>query len=101
MVEYEPDSELRDTEQVPVLEPGGVAAFIEREVLPHAPDAWVDATKTQVGFEVNMTGLFYKPQALRPLEVIRAKILALETETEGLVAEIIGGRSAIKDSGVP
>jgi hypothetical protein len=40
VVEYEPDSELRDTEQVPLLEEGGVEAFIRREVLPHAPDAW-------------------------------------------------------------
>ena len=90
VVEYEPDSELRDTEQVPLLEPGGIYAFIRREVLPHAPDAWVDAAKTQVGYEISFTRYFYKPQPLRPLAEIRADILALERETEGLLAEIVG-----------
>ena len=90
VVEYEPDSELRDTEQVPLLEPGGIEAFIRREVLPHAPDAWVDAAKTQVGYEISFTRYFYKPQPLRSLDAIRADILALERETEGLLAEIVG-----------
>ena len=90
VVEYEPDSELRDTEQVPLLEPGGIEAFIRREVLPHALDAWVDAAKTQVGYEISFTRYFYKPQPLRPLAEIRADILALERETEGLLAEIVG-----------
>lgn len=90
MVEYEPDSELRDTETVPLKEPGGVEAFIRREVLPHAPDAWVDAEKTQIGYEISFTRYFYKPQPLRSLEAIRADILALERETEGLMADIIG-----------
>ena len=90
VVEYEPDSELRDTEQVPLLEPGGIEAFIRREVLPHALDAWVDAAKTQVGYEISFTRYFYKPQPLRSLDAIRADILALERETEGLLAEIVG-----------
>ena len=90
VVEYEPDSDLRDTETVPLKEPGGIEAFIRREVLPHAPDAWIDQTKTVVGFEVSFTRYFYKPQPLRPLEAIRADILALERETEGLMADIIG-----------
>ena len=90
MVEYEPDSELRDTEQVPLQEPGGIEAFIRREVLPHAPDAWIDESKTGIGYEVSFTRYFYKPQPLRPLETIRADILALEKETEGLLARIVG-----------
>ena len=90
VVEYEPDSDLRDTETVPLKEPGGIEAFIRREVLPHAPDAWIDETKTVVGYEVSFTRYFYKPQSLRPLEAIRADILALERETEGLMADIIG-----------
>ncbi|MGI3899179.1 MAG: type I restriction-modification system subunit M [Janthinobacterium lividum] len=89
-VEYEPDGDLRDTETVPLQEPGGVEAFIRREVLPHAPDAWVDENKTAVGYEVSFTRYFYKPQPLRSLEAIRADILALERETEGLMADIIG-----------
>ena len=91
VVEYEPDSDLRDTEQVPLLEPGGVDAFIRREVLPHAADAWIDASSIKIGYEVSFTRYFYKPQPLRSLEEIRADILALEKETEGLLSEIVGG----------
>jgi type I restriction enzyme M protein len=90
VVEYEPDSDLRDTETVPLNEPGGIEAFIRREVLPHASDAWIDESKTAVGYEISFTRYFYKPQLLRPLDAIRADILALERETGGLMAEIIG-----------
>jgi type I restriction enzyme M protein len=89
VVEYEPDSELRDTEQVPLLEPGGVEAFIEREVLPYAADAWFDEDSIKIGYEISFTRYFYKPQPLRSLEEIRADILDLERETEGLLSEII------------
>jgi type I restriction enzyme M protein len=88
-VEYEPDSDLRDTEQVPLLEPGGVEAFIRREVLPHAPDAWIDESGIKTGYEISFTRYFYKAQPLRALEEIRADILALERETEGLLADIL------------
>ena len=91
VVEYEPDTELRDTEQIPLLEEGGIEAFIRREVLPHASDAWYDAESVKTGFEISFTRHFYKPQALRSLEDIRANILALEKETEGLLGEILGG----------
>jgi type I restriction enzyme M protein len=94
VVEYEPDSELRDTEQVPLLEDGGIETFIRREVLPHAPDAWVDESKMQVGYEISFTRYFYKPQPLRTLEEIKADILALEKETDGLLQEIIGKAAA-------
>jgi type I restriction enzyme M protein len=91
VVEYEPDPELRDSEQVPLMEPGGIEAFLRREVLPYAPDAWYDPTGVKVGYEISFTRYFYKPQPLRSLEEIRADILALEKETEGLLAQIIGG----------
>jgi type I restriction enzyme M protein len=90
VVEYECDSDLRDTETVPFMEPGGVEAFFRREVLPHAPDAWIDEDKTSVGYEISFTRYFYKPQPLRPLDAIRADIVALERETDGLMADIIG-----------
>lgn len=89
-VEYEPDTGLRDTEVVPLLEPGGVEAFIKREVLPHAKDAWIDAGKTQIGYEISFTRVFYKPKPLRTLKQIRDDIVALERETEGLLPQIIG-----------
>ena len=66
VVEYEPDSDLRDTETVPLKEPGGIEAFIRREVLPHAPDAWIDEAKTTIGYEISFTRYFYKPQPLAP-----------------------------------
>ncbi|HEX8755155.1 MAG TPA: class I SAM-dependent DNA methyltransferase [Steroidobacteraceae bacterium] len=91
VVEYEPDPDVRDTEQVPLLEAGGIEAFLKREVLPHAPDAWYMADSLKTGYEVSFTRYFYKPQPLRTLEEIRADILALEKETEGLLGEIIGG----------
>jgi len=89
VVEYEPDTELRDTEQVPLLEEGGIDAFIQRQVLPYAPDAWCVADRVKVGYEISFTRYFYRPQPMRSLEEIRADILALETETEGLLDEIL------------
>lgn len=90
VVEYEPDPDLRDTEQVPLLEEGGIEAFIRREVLPHAADAWYLPDSVKTGYEISFTRYFYKPQPLRTLEEIRADILALEKETEGLLGDIIG-----------
>jgi type I restriction enzyme M protein len=92
VVEYEPDPDLRDTEQVPLLEEGGIEAFVRREVLPHAPDAWYVPDSVKTGYEISFTRYFYKPQPLRTLEEIRADILALEKETEGLLGEIVGGK---------
>jgi len=91
IVEYEADADLRDHEQVPLLEEGGIEAFIRREVLPYTPDAWIDADATKIGYEVSFTRHFYKPPVLRTLDQISADILALEKETEGLLDEIIGG----------
>jgi len=93
VVEYEPDGDLRDTEQIPLRAPSGIEAFIAREVLPHAPDAWIDESKTQIGYEINFNRYFYKPLPLRSLEAIRADILALERETEGLLTRIVGGEA--------
>ena len=88
-VEYEPDSDLRDTEQVPLLEDGGVEAFLRREVLPYAADAWYVPDSVKTGYEISFTRYFYKPQPMRTLEEIRADILAVEKETEGLLGDIL------------
>ena len=90
-VEYETDANLRDTEQVPLLEEGGIEAFIRREVLPYTPDAWIKADATKVGFEVSFTRHFYKPQPLRTLADIRADILAIEQEAGGLLDGLLKG----------
>jgi type I restriction enzyme M protein len=91
IVEYEPDSEARDTEQVPLLELGGIEAFIRREVLPYTPDAWIKKDATKIGYEVSFTRHFYKPQPLRTLEEISEDILAIEKEAEGLLGGLIRG----------
>lgn len=86
-----PDKDLTDTEQIPLDYPGGIDAFIKTEVLPYAPDAWVDESKTAIGYEISFTKHFYKPVRLRGLAEIVADIRALEGETEGLLEEVLGG----------
>ena len=90
VVEYEPDTDLRDTEQIPLQEEGGIEAFLQREVLPYAADAWYQPDSVRIGYEISFTRYFYKPQPMRTLEEIRADILELEKETEGLLGEILG-----------
>lgn len=89
LVEYEPDTSLRDTEQIPLLEDSGIEAFFMREVLPYDPGAWIEDSKTQTGYEVSFTKYFYKPVQMRTLEEIVADIKKIEGETDGLLNEII------------
>jgi type I restriction enzyme M protein len=70
VVEYEPSVALRDTEQVPLLEPGGVDEFVRRNVLPSAPDAWFDGNATRVGYAISFPRIFYTPNLLRSLNEI-------------------------------
>ena len=77
VVGYVPDTDLRDTEQIPLLEEGGIEAFLKRVVLPHATDAWYVESSIKIGYEISFTRYFYKPQPMRSLEEIRADILAL------------------------
>jgi len=90
VVEYEPDTDLRDTEQIPLLEEGGIEPFLRREVLPYAPDAWYVESEVKIGYEISFTRYFYKPQPMRSLVEIRADIMALERETDGLLGQIVG-----------
>ena len=89
-VEYEPDPDLRDTEQIPLLEDGGVDAFLRREVLPYSEDAWHTPSSVKTGYEINFNRHFHKPQPMRPLDEIVADIVALESESEGLLAALTG-----------
>jgi len=89
VVEYEPDTDLRDTEQVPLLEKGGIEAFLKREVLPYAPDAWYNPAGVKIGYEISFNRYFYKPKPLRSLDEIRADLLVVEKEAEGLLGEIV------------
>ena len=84
----EPDADLRDTESVPLKE--NIAEYFKREVLPHVPDAWIDESKTKVGYEIPLNRHFYRYEPPRPLEVIEADIKALEQEIMGLLADVTG-----------
>ena len=90
-VSGEADSNLRDYERVPLLYPGGIEAFFDTEVKPFVPDAWIDHNKTQIGYELSFTKYFYKPVELRSLDKITADLRQLESETAGLLDEILGG----------
>jgi type I restriction enzyme M protein len=92
IVEYEVDSNIRDTEQIPLLQEGGIEQFFIDEVLSFAPDAWIDESKTQIGYEINFSKYFYKIVKLRTLDEIKADIYKLEIETEGLLDQVIGRR---------
>jgi type I restriction enzyme M protein len=83
----EPDSELRDTENVPLSE--DIQAYFEREVLPHAPDAWIDHDKTKVGYEIPFTRHFYKFIPPRSLEEIDADLKGVTAEILELLREVI------------
>jgi type I restriction enzyme M protein len=76
------------------LEEGGIEAFFRREVLPHVPDAWIDDSGTKIGYEITVNRYFYKPQKLRSLDEIRAGLLALQEEGEGLLEKILVGEPA-------
>ena len=95
VVEYEADTDLRDTEQIPLQEAGGIAAFLRREVLPYAADAWYRPDSVRTSYEISFTRYFYNPLPMRTLEEIRADILALARETEGLLTEIIAPQSHV------
>ncbi len=82
----EPDPELRDTETVPLKE--SVEAYFDREVLPHVPDAWIDHSKTKIGYEIPLNRHFYRYEPPRPLAVIEADIKLLETEILDLLREV-------------
>lgn len=90
-IDGEPDTDLRDTEIIPFAYEGGIDAFMKNEVLPYAPDAWVDEKKTQIGYELSFTKYFYQPVQLRSMEEIVADLKKLESETDGMLAEILGG----------
>ena len=108
--EYESDSELRDTENVPLKD--NIHAYFLREVRPHVKDAWLNIDKTQIGYEISFNKYFYQHTPLRSLEEVTAEILALEQATEGLLKKLVsfggGGlmegfprHGSYRDSGIP
>lgn len=89
IIEYESDSDLADFEQVPLGEPGGVAAFVEREVWPYAADAWVDEKSEKIGYEISFTRYFYKPVAMRSLAAITSELEAAADSSIRLMQEFL------------
>ena len=84
----QPDTSLRDTENVPLTE--DIEAYFKREVLPFAPDAWIDESKSKVGYEIPFTRYFYKYEAPRPSSELAAEIRDLEMDLAGVLDEIFG-----------
>lgn len=89
--EIEPDNNLKDTEQIPLLYDGGIKGFFENEIKPYVDDAWINADSAIIGYELSFTKYFYKPVQLRDAADIIADIRTIEQSTDGLLASIIGG----------
>ena len=86
------DKEKTDTEIIPFTYPGGIEGFMDAEVRPYAPDAWVDKKKIQIGYELSFTKYFYKHVTLRGLDDIVSDLRNVEAETEGILSTIVEGR---------
>jgi len=82
----EPDTDLRDTEAVPLKE--SIEEYFQREVLPHVPDAWIDHDRTRIGYEIPLNRHFYRYEPPRPLETIEEDIKALEDDIVKLLKEV-------------
>jgi len=82
----EPDPDLRDYENVPLKE--DVDEYMKREVLPHVPDAWIDHSKTKIGYEMNFNRYFYRYVPPRSLEEIEADLKKIEKEIADMLAEV-------------
>ncbi|HPF94786.1 MAG TPA: SAM-dependent DNA methyltransferase, partial [Tenuifilaceae bacterium] len=87
-IEYETESELRDTENV--LLKDNIYEYFLREVKPHVDEAWINLDATKIGYEISFNKYFYRHKPLRSIEEVTADIIALEKESEGLIKEILG-----------
>ena len=85
----EEDTDLRDTEQVALTYPGGVEAFMQQEVHPYAPDAYIVEDKTKIGYQLSFTKYFYQLTVLRSIKAITADIRQIDQDTEGLLERIL------------
>jgi type I restriction enzyme M protein len=81
------DSKKRDTENIPLSE--NIESYFEKEVKPHVPDAWIDMTKTKIGYEINFTKYFYQYQKPAESRVLKKEIIDLENSIKGLLDEIL------------
>jgi len=86
-LEYETESDLRDTENVPVKD--NIHQYFLKEVKPHVPEAWINLDSTKIGYEISFNKYFYRHKPLRSIEAVTADILQLEAESDGLIREIL------------
>ena len=84
---YETESDLRDTENVPLKE--NIYDYFLREVQPHVAEAWINLDATKIGYEISFNKYFYRHKPLRSIEAVSADIVKLEGESEGLIREIL------------
>lgn len=84
---YETESDLRDTENIPLKE--DIYTYFLREVQPHVEEAWINLDATKIGYEISFNKYFYQHKPLRAIEAVTADILALEKESDGLITEIL------------
>lgn len=89
-VTYEADSNLKETEQIPLTYPGGIEAYYQKEVQPYAPDSWLMEKSIKIGYELSFTKYFYEPVQLRSLADIDRDILVTKQEMAGLLDAIVG-----------
>jgi type I restriction enzyme M protein len=86
-LEYETESDLRDTENVPIKE--NIYAYFLREVKPHVAEAWINLNATKIGYEISFNKYFYRHKPLRDMEEVSSDILKLEALSDGLIREIL------------
>ena len=84
-----PDKALTDKEQIPFRYEGGIKGFFEKEILPYTPDAWIDESSIETGYELSFTKYFYKPTQLRALTDIAADLQTIEGNLKGKLDEIL------------
>ncbi|PPV40997.1 type I restriction-modification system subunit M [Ectopseudomonas oleovorans] len=87
-ITYEPNSDLRDSESIPLAD--SIHRFFKAEVQPHVKEAWINLESVKIGYEISFNKYFYKHQPLRSMEEVAREIVALEQQAEGLIAEILG-----------
>lgn len=84
------DKALEDTEVIPFCYEGGIDGFVQNEILPYTPDAWIDCESIQEGYELSFTKYFYKPKSLRSIDDISKDIRAIENRINGMLDDILG-----------
>lgn len=87
-IEYEVQTDLRDSENIPLKD--NIHTYFLKEVKPHVNEAWINLNSTKIGYEISFNKYFYKHKPLRSIEEVTKDILSLEEQSDGLIKEILG-----------